>query len=145
MAAKQRPTFEILRAELANDKSLSMEQIEEGFRIIADMEAKCIRLIQIQEEQKKLQEEAGYTDDHGHRVPGLKDAVERLFVKYDLFDGVKIEDFSVIIQTGKGPNLVDPVELLRLGVPDDVIKRATREGRGWTTIRVQRSRKGSRE
>lgn len=139
--AKIRPTFELLRAELTHDKDLDDAQKAEGMQILASLEAKCIRLIQIQDEMNKLKVEAGYTDEYsGQRHPGLRDEVERQFIIFNLFDGIKIEDFDITLQTGKAPDRIDPIELLRNGVTDAQINASTREGKGWTTIRCQRRR-----
>lgn len=137
--AEIRPTFELLRAQLTHETDLDDDQKAAGMQIIADLEAKCIRLIQIQDEMNKLKDEAGYTDEYsGKKHPGLRDEVERQFIIFNLFDGVKIEDFDVTLQVGKAPDRVDPIELLRQGVTDAQIKAATKEGKGWTTIRCQR-------
>ena len=134
-----RPTFH--RLMQAATKSLPPDQALEAINRIAKLEHMCIRLIQIQTEIKQLETEAGYTDQHsGERHPGIRDEIEKEFIKLNMFDGVQIEDYIVIPQTGSGPNWVDPIELLRRGVPDEVITAATREGRGWTSVRVQRKK-----
>lgn len=135
--AKARPTFKQLRESIAREVHGATMQAD-ALSILNDLEAKCIRLIQIQQEVRELEKEAGYTDPHsGQRHPGIRDEIEREFIILNMFDGVQIEDFIVIPQTGSGPDYIDPIELLRLGVPDETIKAATRKGRGWTSVRVQ--------
>lgn len=130
--AKVRPTFKQLRESASK---IGPEAVE----VLDKMEVKCIRLIQLLSEVKELEKEIGYTDQHsGERHKGLRDEVEKEFIVYNLFDGIQIEDFVLSPITGSGPDWVDPIELLRLGVPDETIKAATRPGRGWTSVRVQK-------
>jgi hypothetical protein len=144
MASKpktNRVTFEILRAETLHDThklGLTEEEKAGIFKRIDDMEAKVIQLIQLRDEEKALKEKIGYTDWDGTKHPGLSDEIEKLFVKYNLYDGVKVEDFNVSIVCGSAPDWIDKIELLRLGVTEDVIQRATRVGKGWTAVRCQR-------
>lgn len=132
--AKLRPTFKQLR-EAAIKEKLGIEV----FQQIDDLEAKCIRVIQIQAQMKELDAEQGYMDQYtGKRHPGIRDEIEKQFIILNMFDGMKIEDYDIDLVCGKGPDWVDPIELLRLGVPDEVIKKATRVGKGWTAIRCQK-------
>lgn len=134
--AKLRPTFPQLKAEASKIGP-------EAVQVIESLESKCIRVIQIQSEVKTLNEEQGYTDQYSHlRHPGLRDEVEKEMIRLNIFDGIQIEDFDVDLITGRGPDWVDPIELLRLGVTDEIINKATRFGKPWTSIRVQRRRSG---
>ena len=138
--AKVRPTFNQLRGEAAK------LGLQDRFYILDELEKKIIRVIQIQSQSKELKEEEGYTDPYsGERHPGLRDEIERQFIVLNIFDGIQVEDFDVDLVSGKGPDRIDPIELLRLGVPDEIIKKATRIGKDWTALRVQRRKTKPKE
>lgn len=131
--AKDRPTIKQLKNAAQQDIG------PDAVKALEEMESKIIRLIQALADMHELEKEIGYTDQHnGKRHPGIRDEVERLLIKYNCFDGVQIEDFICYPVTGSGPDIIDPIELLRLGVDDAIIKKATRPGKGWTSVRVQR-------
>lgn len=143
---KAQVTFELLRAETVNLPDLSDDGKKEILRRIDDMEQKVIRLIQLRAQEKEVKEEIGYRDWDGTVHRGLSDEVEKLLIKYDLYDvGIKVEDFNVGIVTGSSPDWIDKIELLRLGVTEDIIQRATRPGTGWTSVRCQRIQKKERK
>jgi len=134
--AKARPTFKQLREEAAK------AGLEDALPRLDELEQRIIRVIQIQAAIKEMEAEQGYTDQYtGKRHPGLRDEIEKEFIRLNMFDGMKVEDFDVDLVCGKGPDYIDPIELLRLGVKDEIINAATRKGRGWTAIRVQQRQK----
>jgi len=133
--AKDRLTFRQLR------KEATKLGLEDSLPWLDELEQKIIRVIQIQAQLKELEAEQGYMDQYsGKRHPGLRDEIEKEFIRFNIFNGMKVENFDVDLVSGKGPDYIDPIELLRLGVPDATIKAATRVGRGWTAIRVQQRR-----
>lgn len=125
---KKRPTIQSLRARPEVFKPAQVEELEKD----------AIRLIQIQDEMNELRDEEGYTDYAGTRHPGVRDRLELALVGMNLFSGVELEDFSIYLTSGKAADRVDPVELLRLGVSDTIIKAATVEGKAWTAVTCRR-------
>jgi hypothetical protein len=122
--AKTRPTI----ASLYTFPGIAVEAV-------GRLERDVIRLIQLQDEQRTLEAEEGYTDRAtGERHPGVRDRIEQALIGLSLFDGVEIEDYTIFLSSGKGPDRIDRLELLRLGVSDDIIKQATVSGKAWQSV-----------
>ena len=133
--SKQRPTLRDLRAAavLMAAKHTDTRYVDR----IDELEQSLIRLIQIQDEIKKLEAERGYTDNSTReRHKGLTDKVEELMLRYDLFDGVQIEDYIAYPHAGRA-EWIDERELLRLGVTDTIINQAKRS-KQWSTVMIRK-------
>src|SRR5215475_13520807 len=124
---KRKPTLNDLRAA----GLISGEDLDR-------MEKLAVRLIQIQDESKALEEERGYSDQHtGKRVPGLADELEALIILNDIGDtGFRIENYSAIIMPGSR-SWIDENLLLHEGVDPDVIVRCRRTST-WTSMQMRK-------
>ena len=98
------------------------------------MEEVAARLIEIQDQQKTLEAERGFTDpDTKVRVPGIVDELAALLEGYDI-DGLVIDDFTVGKQFNAGRPYLDKLELLNLGVDPMLIEKAMKRGAAYTSI-----------
>lgn len=109
---------------------------------IDEIETLSVRMIQLQADRNALEEEKGYTDQDGHRHPGIEDRLQELFIIYDL-PGVKLEDFYVLQYDGSRPT-IDAIELANHGVTGDIIAASTKTSR-WAGVKVQRSKRKRKE
>ena len=105
-------------------------------RIVDRIEEIAIRLIQIQEEQKRLDEEEGYTKGDGTRVPGLRDEMQELMQAWE-FTGVRLEDFTVYRMSGTAKWL-DKTALINAGVMPGQIVAGTLE-QDWTAVGIRKT------
>ena len=98
------------------------------------MEEVAARLIEIQDQQKTLEAERGFTDpDTKVRVPGIVDELAALLEGYDI-DGLVIDDFTVGKQFNAGRPYLDKLELLNLGVDPMLIEKAMKRGAAYTSV-----------
>ena len=124
-----KPTIAELRARQGNP--VPPDELQE-------IEAKAVRLIQIQAEQRRLEDEKGWTDPHsGERHRGLVDELQELFVIHNV-RGIVLEDYTVAIRDGSNSR-IDAVLLANEGVTGEQIANATVKT-NWCTVSVTKKR-----